>query len=432
VAFIRDVTPQKQAKAIYQQAVIYAQELRAEITERKRGEEIRVDLEQQLRHAQKLEAVGRLAGGVAHDFNNLLTIITGFASMALETLPPNHPAGNDIEGIQKTVQRAANLTRQLLAFARRQVTEPRVLNLNDLVFNVEKMLSRLIGEHIKLTVVLASNLAPIKADPGQLEQVLLNLVVNARDAMPQGGELTIETTNVTLDHHYARRHAEVAPGEYVLLAVSDTGIGMSEEVKAHMFEPFFTTKEVGKGTGLGLATCFGIVKQSGGHIRAYSELGEGTTFKIYLPQTGGVAQPLVKPEPLDALAQGTETILLAEDEATVRSLAGRALRQQGYTVLEAANGLEALSLAQNQREKEIHLLVTDMVMPQLGGAELANQLKNARPGLKVLYMSGYTDSTIIRYGLPQAGIAFLQKPFSTQRLVRKVRDMLDTEEITVG
>jgi CheY-like chemotaxis protein len=373
-----------------------------------------------------------LAGGVAHDFNNLLTVITGFASMALETLPPNHPAGNDIEGIQKTVQRAANLTRQLLAFARRQVIEPRVLNLNDLVLNVEKMLSRLIGEHIKLTTVLAPNLAPIKADPGQLEQVLFNLAVNARDAMLHGGQLTIETANVTLDHHYARRHAEVTPGEYVLLAVSDTGVGMTEEVKAHLFEPFFTTKEVGKGTGLGLATCFGIVKQSGGHIRAYSELGEGTTFKIYLPQTTGVAQPLVKPEPLDVLAQGTETILLAEDEAMVRSLAGRALRQQGYTVLEAANGLEALRLAQSQREKVIHLLVTDMVMPQLGGAELASQLKSVRPGLKVLYMSGYTDSTIIRYGLPQAGVAFLQKPFSTQRLVRKVRDMLDTEEVAVG
>jgi CheY-like chemotaxis protein len=294
------------------------------------------------------------------------------------------------------------------------------------------MVSRLISADIKLTTILAPDLAQIKADPGQLEQVLLNLVVNARDAMPNGGELIIETANVTLDHKYVRRHAEVAPGEYVLLAVSDTGVGMTEEVKARLFEPFFTTKEVGKGTGLGLATCFGIVKQSGGHIRVYSELGEGTTLKIYLPQIEGVAAtPIVRLEPRDTLVQGTETILLVEDEAAVRDLAARALRQQGYTVIEAADGREALRLAQRQTEKEIHLLLTDMVMPRMGGKELADQLKAVRPDLKVLFMSGYTDSTILRYGLLQPRMAFLQKPFSPQRLVRKVRDILDMENLEI-
>jgi two-component system cell cycle sensor histidine kinase/response regulator CckA len=431
VALIRDISEQKHAQTAYQQAVIYAQELRAEITERKRAEEIRADLEQQLRQAQKMEAIGQFAGGIAHDFNNLLTSILGYAGLALEMLPPEHPTRSDIQGIQNTVQRAATLTRQLLAFARKQIINPQVVNLNEVVLNVDKLLSRLIGANMKLTTTLAPDLVPIKADPGQLEQILINLAVNARDAMPHGGELIIETANVTLDHHYARRHAGVAPGEYVLLAVSDTGTGMSEEVKARLFEPFFTTKEVGKGTGLGLATCFGIVNQSGGHIQAYSELGQGTTFKIYLPRVAGVALPLVKPEPIDTLLQGTETILLAEDESPVRELAARALRQQGYTVLAAANGAEALRLAQNKVEKEIHLLVTDMVMPKMGGAELVEQLKLTHPTLKVLYMSGYTDSTIIRYGLPTPGTAFLQKPFAMQRLIRKVRDMLDLEETTL-
>lgn len=431
ILVVRDTTEQKRAKAAYKQAVIYAHELRAEINERKRAEALRNELEQQFRQVQKMEAIGRLAGGVAHDFNNLLTAIMGYTAMAADTLPPDHAAHPDLEGIQKTAQRAANLTRQLLAFARRQIIEPRVLNLNDLILNVEKMLRRLISEDIKLTALLAPDLAPLKADPGQLEQILLNLVVNARDAMPNGGELIIETANVSLDHDYARRHAEVTPGEYVLLAVSDTGIGMTEEVKARLFEPFFTTKEVGKGTGLGLATCFGIVKQNEGHIRAYSEVGVGTTFKIYLPQVEGVATPLVRPEPIDILAQGTETILLAEDEITVRDLAAQSLRQQGYTVLEATDGLEALELAQSQPQNEIHLLLTDMIMPRLGGANLAEQLRATRPQLKVLFMSGYTDSTIIRYGLPQTGSAFLQKPFSPRRLIRKVREVLDIEEKTL-
>jgi PAS domain S-box-containing protein len=431
ILVIRDITEQKRAKAAYKQAVIYAHELRAEINERKRAEALRNELEQQFRQVQKMEAIGRLAGGVAHDFNNLLTAMMGYAAMAADSLPPDHAAHADLEGIQKTAQRAANLTRQLLAFARRQIIEPRVLNLNDLILNVEKMLRRLISEDIKLTTILAPDLAPLKADPGQLEQVLLNLVVNARDAMPNGGELTIETANVSLDHDYARRHAEVMPGDYVLLAVSDTGVGMTEEVKSRLFEPFFTTKEVGKGTGLGLATCFGIVKQNEGHIRAYSELGVGTTFKIYLPQVEGVATPLVRPEPIDILAQGTETILLAEDEITVRDLAAQSLRQQGYTVLEAADGLEALDLAQSQPKREIHLLLTDMIMPRLGGANLAEQLRAVRPQIKVLFMSGYTDSTIIRYGLPKTGSAFLQKPFSPQRLVQKVREVLDIEEKTL-
>jgi len=382
-----------------------------------------LQLEEHIHQAQKMEAIGRLAGGVAHDFNNILTAIIGYASLSLKLLPPDHPVRDDLQGIQKSARRAADLTRQLLTFARRQVIDPQVLNPNEPILNLDKMLRRLIGEDIELVTLLAPNLGRIKADPGQIEQVLVNLVVNARDAMPAGGKLTIETANATLGEDYARQHAEVKPGDYVMLAVSDTGTGMSEEVQARIFEPFFTTKAIGKGTGLGLATCYGIVKQSGGHIWVYSEVGQGTSIKVYLPLAEAEAD--APPEYEEAeLPGGTETILLAEDEASVRNLTARALRRLGYTVLEAANGEEALYLAREHSDQEIQLLFTDVVMPQMGGIVLAEQLRAMRPGIKVLYTSGYTDNAIVHHGVLDAGIAFLQKPFSPELLAAKVREVL--------
>jgi CheY-like chemotaxis protein len=362
---------------------------------------------------------------VAHDFNNLLTGMMGYAGLALKALSPDDPVRRDIEEIQKTAKRAADLTRQLLAFARKQVIHPTVLNLNDLILNIDKMLRRFIGENIQMVTLPAPDLGYVKADRGQLEQVLLNLVLNARDAMPAGGNLTMETANVTLDEDYARQHAEVTPGEYVLLSISDTGIGMTEEVKAHLFEPFFTTKEIDKGTGLGLAICFGIVKQSGGHIQVYSEVNGGTTFKIYLPRFREAISPVPDQDKPNNLPRGVETILLVEDETSVRELASRMLRQQGYNVLNAANGDEALRVAQEQAEAEIHLLLTDVVMPQLGGRELADRLKTMRPDLKVLFISGYTGNTDVHHGFLEPGVAFLSKPFSPQMLAHKVREVLD-------
>jgi PAS domain S-box-containing protein len=405
--------------------IVESRSMIVDITERKQAEEALHRSEEQLRQIQKLESIGQLAGGVAHDFNNLLTAIMGQSGMALRALPPNDPVRSNIQEIRKAADHAANLTRQLLAFARKQVIEVKTLNLNDLVLNVDKLLRRLIGEDIELVTLPASDLGQVKADPGQLEQVLVNLAVNARDAMPKGGKLTIETANVTLSQAYARQHAEVTPGEYVMLAVSDTGIGMTEEVKAHIFEPFFTTKEMGKGTGLGLATCFGIVKQIGGHIWVYSEPDQGTTFKIYLPRVEAAADLSAKPEEVDDLPRGTETVLLVEDEPAVRVVAVQTLQEQGYTVLEAANGDEALRVAQERAEEAIHLLLTDVVMPRMSGKELASQLKTIRPGLKVLFISGYTDNAIIHNGVLEPGIAFLQKPFTPEVLARKVREVLD-------
>ncbi len=383
-----------------------------------------LQLEEQYHQAQKMEAIGRLAGGVAHDFNNLLTGIMGHAGLALQELPPGDPVRNDIQEIHKNAERAANLTRQLLTFARRQVIAPRVLNLNELILNVDKMLRRLIGEDIELVTLPAPDLGQIKADPGQIEQVLLNLAVNARDAMPDGGKLTIEITEVILDEAYTRRHPEVSPGQYVMLAVSDTGMGMTEEVKAHIFEPFFTTKEVGKGTGLGLATCFGIVRQNNGHIWVYSEPGQGTTFKIYLPRVEETVDSSTKRGQSPSLPRGTEVILLVEDEEAVRDLAARALRRQGYTVLEAANGEEALRLAE-EYSGEIHLLLTDVVMPQMGGKALATRLGGIRSKTKILFTSGYTDKAIVHHSILDSDIAFIQKPFSPTTLVYKVREVLD-------
>ncbi|MGQ9552557.1 MAG: PAS domain S-box protein [Anaerolineae bacterium] len=381
-------------------------------------------LEQQLQHAQRMESIGRLAGGVAHDFNNLLTAIIGHANFALEELPSTHPVREDIAQVLAVAERASNLTRQLLAFSRRQIISPKVISLNDLILDMDKMLRRLIGEDIELVTIPAPDLLPTRVDPGQMEQVLVNLVVNSRDAMPHGGKLTMETGNVFLDEEYTRTHAGVTPGQYVMMAISDTGAGMTEEVKQHLFEPFFTTKEVGKGTGLGLATVYGIVRQHQGHIWIYSEPGEGTTFKIYLPAAEEPAQKLPRRDEVGYLPLGNETVLVVEDEPTVRRVAARILREQGYTVLEAANAHEALRLSQ-EHAGPIHLLLTDVVMPQMGGRELAARLKAVRPETLVLYVSGYTNNAIVHHGVLDEGTAFLQKPFTATALVRRVRDLLD-------
>jgi two-component system, cell cycle sensor histidine kinase and response regulator CckA len=396
-----------------------------DITDRKRAEEEMRALEEQFRQSQKMEAIGRLGGGIAHDFNNLLTIIKGYSQLSLLDLKENDPLWGNIQEIQKATQRATDLTHQLLAFSRRQILDLKVLDLNTLLKDLDKMLRRIIGEDIELTTLLAKNLGRVKIDPGQFEQIILNVAVNARDAMPSGGKLTIETANVVLDEEYARTHVSVTPGPYVRLSVSDTGVGIPLEVKEKVFEPFFTTKEKGKGTGLGLSTVYGIVKQSGGNIWVYSELTHGTTFKIYLPRVEEDLDTLHGRDETDFLPSGSETVLLVEDEPSVRDLAHRLLNQQGYKVLEAANGEEALRVVQEHIGEKIHLLLTDVVMPQMGGKELANQLKNLRPDVKVLFTSGYTDDAIVHHGVLEPGTHFLQKPFSPKTLTHKVREALD-------
>ena len=395
-----------------------------DITERNRLEAALLASEEQLRQSQKLEAIGQLAGGVAHDFNNLLTAINGYSSLALQRLGDNHPVKGYLEEIKKAGDRAANLTRQLLAFGRKQMLQPLALNLNDVVADMNKMLRRLIGEHIKLTARFDPALKKIKADPGQIEQVLVNLVVNARDAMPQGGNLTIETANSEVDREYAGKHFGVKPGSYVMLAVSDTGTGMDEETQAHIFEPFFTTKEKGKGTGLGLSTVYGIVKQSGGNIWVYSEPGRGTSFKVYLPQLEGASKPTEKPTVEAAAPGGSETILLVEDEDVVRGLARKILEQAGYKVLDARGGEEAIRLCQEHTEP-IHLLLTDVVMPETSGKEIAERLTTLRPTTRVLFMSGYTDEAIVHHGILDSSVEFIQKPFTPIALAKKVREILD-------
>jgi len=380
-------------------------------------------LEQQLIQAQKMEAVGRLAGGVAHDFNNLLTIINGYAQLLIEPISPQDPRRGHLKEILTAGERAASLTRQLLAFSRRQVLEPRVLNLNSVLADVAKMLRRLIGEDVELVATLKPDLGRVKVDPGQIEQVIMNLAVNARDAMPQGGKLFVETSNVEIDANYARSHSPMMPGKYVMVAVSDTGCGMDLETQAHLFEPFFTTKEKGHGTGLGLATVYGIVKQSGGFIWVYSVPGRGSTFKIYLPVVEE-ALPTAEPAEVPAeLAKGSETVLVVEDEGGVRSLVCEALASHGYKVLEAAGAASALEISEKYTEP-IHLLLTDVVMPQTGGKELAKGFSTLHPETKVLYMSGYTDDAIVRHGILERGTSFLQKPFQPRALLLKIREVL--------
>jgi PAS domain S-box-containing protein len=393
--------------------------------ERKRAEEERAALQEQLRQSQKMEAIGKLAGGVAHDFNNLLTVIHGYSELLLDNLDQNSRLRQDVLEIMNASDRASSLTQQLLAFSRKQVLQPKVLDLNVHVSSVDKMLRRMIGENIELTSLLAKDLKRIKADPGQIEQVIFNLAINAKDAMPNGGKLTIETANVILDESYARSRIGVTPGHYVMLSVSDTGMGMRPEVKEQIFEPFFTTKEKGKGTGLGLSTVYGIIQQSSGNIWVYSEPGVGTTFKVYLPTIEEGTESL-KPTSIPTESkQGFETILLVEDEEMVRKLARTVLQKNGYTVLEASNGEEALRIVQGQNGNPIHLMVTDVVMPGMSGRQLADRLLPLRPEMKVLYMSGYTDDAIVHHGVLDPGIAYIQKPFAPDALASKVRQILD-------
>jgi hypothetical protein len=384
----------------------------------------RRELEEQLRQSQKVEAVGRLAGGVAHDFNNLLTVITGRSHILIHHLGMDDPLRRHVDLVLKTAERAATLTQQLLAFSRKQVLQPKVLDLNAIVAGTQKMLRRLIGEDVELVTALGPALGCVQADPGQIEQVILNLAVNARDAMPQGGRLALETANVDLDEAFARHHRGARPGPHVMLAVSDTGVGMDADTQAHLFEPFFTTKGVGKGTGLGLATVYGIVKQSDGYIGVTTGPRQGARFEIYLPRVEEVPESSDGSRLASQPLRGQETILLVEDQEEVRDLTRDILQMCGYTVLEARNGAEALQLFEHHGGM-IHLLVTDVVMPQMGGRELADRLVSRRPDLKVLYMSGYTEEAIGSHGVLDPGVAFLPKPFSPDALAQKVRDVLD-------
>jgi PAS domain S-box-containing protein len=382
-------------------------------------------MEQQLLQSQKIEAVGRLAGGVAHDFNNLLTIITGYSQLVRDQLRADDPLRPYVDEVMGAADRAASLTRQLLAFSRKQVLAPQVLDLNQVIRNLSKMLRRLIGEDVEVRTVLSPTLGRVKADPAQIEQIIINLAVNGRDAMPRGGMLTIETANADLDETYAGRHVSMVPGPYVMLAVSDTGIGMDEETQAHIFEPFFTTKEKGKGTGLGLAMVYGTVKQSGGYIWVYSEPGRGTTFKVYLPRLEESSESLDLPNAATAVPRGSETVLLVEDEEGVRSMVRGLLESHGYRVLEAERARSALQFCQDEAQ-DIHLLLTDVVMPQMSGRELAERVASMHPEARVLYMSGYTDDAILHHGVLQPGVALIQKPFTPEGLMRKVREVLDS------
>jgi signal transduction histidine kinase/ActR/RegA family two-component response regulator len=398
-------------------------ELVRQIGEREQAERALRDSEEQLRQSQKLESLGTLAGGVAHDFNNILTVIASYTDLMLAGADPGSSAYADLTQVRDAVQRASGLTNQLLAFGRKQVLQPKVIDLNANVTSVEKMVRRLIGEHIEVRTVKSPALGRVKADPTQIEQVILNLAINARDAMPKGGTLTIETANAVLDADWVGRHGASPPGRYAMLAVSDTGVGMDEATRARIFEPFFTTKEPGKGTGLGLATVYGIVKQSGGSIWVYSELGMGSTFRVYFPLVDGVA-PSVAGVEWRVVAGGTETILLVEDEPGVRGLASRVLQGSGYTTIVAASGVDALKAAA-AHEGPIHLLLTDVVMPRMGGKELADALAGIRPDTLVLYMSGYTDDAIVHHGVLDSGTELLPKPFTPHELTARVRSVLD-------
>jgi two-component system cell cycle sensor histidine kinase/response regulator CckA len=392
----------------------------ADLTEQKR-------LHDRLRQSQKMEAVGKLAGGIAHDFNNLLTAITGYTDLLFLRLPGDI-GKRELSEIRKASDRAASLTRQLLAFSRQQVLQPKVIDVNAVVGNLSAMLSRLIGEDIELVASLNEGVGRVRADPFQVEQVLMNLAVNARDAMPRGGKLTIETANVVLDEPYTRTHPDVKPGPYVMIAVSDTGVGMDAETRTRIFEPFFTTKELGKGTGLGLSTVYGIVKQSQGHMWVYSEPGQGATFKVYLPLHEDAPEPAVAPPPTMVVPRGWETILAVEDEESLLNLVSEILKDAGYNVLAAQGPKEALRVLLEHRDG-IHLLLTDVVMPGMSGRGLADKVAAERPGIRVLYMSGYTDNAIVHHGVLDSGVVFIQKPFTPDALIKKVRDVLDAAEV---
>ncbi|MFB3119890.1 MAG: ATP-binding protein [Stenotrophomonas maltophilia] len=395
-----------------------AESLQTEMAERKQ-------LEEQLLQSLKMESIGRLAGGIAHDFNNLLTAIIGYSELSLSKIPKGDPIQADLEEIQKAADRAASLTGQLLAFSRRQIIEPKLVGVNQLIMEVGSLLQRLIDESISLALLPGPSAGWVKVDPHQFEQVLINLVVNARDAMPEGGQLTVQTSNVVLTPQQARELGEVHPGEYVVLTISDTGTGMSAETQKQIFEPFFTTKDQGKGTGLGLATCYGIVKQNSGHIEVESELGTGTCFRIYLPRVEAPSDvPAVADEP-EPWPRGTETVLLVEDEPAVRTVTSTALSSQGYRVLEATNGLEALQVSEDHAGEKISLLFTDVIMPTMGGKELAEQICERRPDIKVLFTSGYDNDAIADHGLLEPGLEFLQKPAPLQELTSRVRHVLD-------
>ena len=397
-----------------------------DITERKRAEaELRTS-QLQLQQSQKLEAIGQLAGGVAHDFNNMLTAIIGYTDLSLRRVGLENPIRRNLEETKKAAERAASLVRQLLAFSRKQILEPKVLDLNDVVKDLHKMLKRLIGENITLDTRLDEDLGSVKADPCQVEQIIMNLVVNARDAMPRGGRVTIETTNTTLDDNADLKHVSVKPGEYVMLTVSDTGSGMDQATLGRIFEPFFTTKDLGKGTGLGLSTVYGIVKQSGGNIWVYSEPGMGTVLKVYLPRIDNADAPTIDKLAYEVTApRGTETILLVEDEDVVRGLTRKILMQAGYNVLDAAGGEEAIRLCRTHAGA-IDLLLTDVVMPGISGKEIADRLLELRPETRILFMSGYTDEAIVQHGVLDEGVEFIQKPFTWVGLARKVRDVLNS------
>lgn len=417
------------SRLIYENGVpVAVQGSARDISERKRSEEALRASQLQLQQSQKLEAIGQLAGGVAHDFNNLLTAILGYTDLSLRRSDVEGPARHYLEETKKAAERAASLIRQLLAFSRKQILEPKVLDLNVVVKDMHKMLTRLIGENIDLATRQASDLGIVKADPCQVEQIIVNLVVNARDAMPWGGKVTIETANVTVNNNDSLKHVSVKPGPYVMLAVSDTGCGMDQETQAKIFEPFFTTKEVGKGTGLGLSTVYGIVKQSGGNIWVYSEPEMGTVFKVYLPR---VEAPEGDSEKLTAETtafHGSETILVVEDEDIVRGLTRKILSEGGYNVLDARSGDEAIRLCRDY-SGPIDLLLTDVVMPETSGKEVAERLHELRPSARVLFMSGYTDEAIVRHGVLDANVEFIQKPFTWAKLGKKVRNVLDRNAV---